>query len=85
AIRGERLNIAKRLLPLRSAPVDADLAARALAAAGQQPGATFGTLAEMMPVSRSAALAVIWRLIARGQLCIDLDAPIGPGTRIAVP
>lgn len=85
AIRGERLNIAKRLLPLRSAPVDADLAAHALAAAGQHPGATFGALAEMMPVSRSAALAVIWRLIARGQLCIDLDAPIGPGTRIAVP
>lgn len=84
-IRGERLKIAKRLLPLRLAPMDIELATQALAAVYQQPGVTFEGLTEIVPASRSAALAVIWRLIARGQLCIDLDAPIGPGTRIAVP
>ena len=30
-----------------------------------------------------AALAIVWRLVARGQLRVDLSAPIARDTRIA--
>lgn len=62
-IRGPRLGAAKRLLPLRTAPLDAAL--------------------NELPASRETVLAVVWRLIARGQLVVDLSAPIGRDTRVA--
>ena len=82
AIRGPRLNAAKRLLPLRTAPIDVTLAAAALDIATHLTEPTFGTLVDSLPVSAEAALAVVWRLIARGQLRVDLSAPITRDTRV---
>lgn len=80
-IRGSALDAAKRLLPLRNAPVDTALAEEAIATA--RAGATnFGDLLDTLPASREAGLALIWRLIARGALVADLSAPITADTRI---
>jgi hypothetical protein len=84
AIRGPRLDAAKRLLPLRAAPVDAALAAATLDCAGRLDSPSLGALIDELPGSREAALAVVWRLIARGQLVVDLSGPIVRDTRVAV-
>lgn len=81
-IRVARLDVAKRLLPLRSAPMDARLAATALAVAAEMVCPTFQTLVDALPANREAALAVVWRLIARGRLRVDLTSPIRRDTRI---
>jgi hypothetical protein len=83
AIRGPRLDTAKRLLPLRTAPIDAKLAAATLDIAGRLDRPTFGMLVDAVPASREVALAIVWRLVARGQLRVDLSAPIARDTRIA--
>lgn len=83
AVRGPRLDAAKRLLPLRTAPVDAALAAAALDQAARLESPSLGTLVDGLPASREAVLAVVWRLIARGRLVVDLSAPIGRNTRVA--
>jgi hypothetical protein len=83
-IRGPRLEAAKRLLPLRSAPLDTALAERAVAHARDNP-VSFADLVAALPASREAGLAVVWRLIARGALVVDLAAPITPETRVTVP
>ena len=83
-IRGPRLESAKRLLPLRSAPVDAVLAERAVAYA-RGHATSFGRLVDALPVSREAGLAVVWRLIARGALVVDLSMPIAADTRVTAP
>ncbi len=80
AIRGPRLEVAKRLLPLRSAPIDAVLAELAVAAAASRP--TFAALVGALPTTREAALAVVWRLIARGRIGVDFDDPITPATLV---
>ena len=41
-----------------------------------------GMLVDAVPASREVALAVVWRLVARGQLRVDLSAPIARDTRI---
>lgn len=82
AIRGARLDAAKRLLPLRTAPIDAMLAAATLDIAARLAHPTFGILVDAVPASREAALAVVWRLIARGQLRVDLSAPIARDTHV---
>jgi hypothetical protein len=41
---------------------------------------TLGILVDAVPASREAALAVVWRLIARG-LRVDLSAPIAQSMR----
>lgn len=74
-IRGGLLENAKRLLPLRSMPVDVKTAMRALTHAHAVKGATFGQLVELLP-ERKLALATVWRLIARGELRPDLLVPI---------
>ena len=84
AIRIVRLDVAKRLLPLRSSPMDATLAATALAAAAHMASPTFEALVDALPASREAALAVVWRLISRGQLRVDLASPIRRDTRITL-
>jgi len=84
AIRIVRLDVAKRLLPLRSSPMDATLPATALAAAAHMASPTFEALVDALPASREAALAVVWRLIARGQLRVDLASPIRRDTRITL-
>jgi hypothetical protein len=72
------------LLPLRSAPLDTALAERAVAHARDNP-VSFADLVAALPASREAGLAVVWRLIARGALVVDLAAPITPETRVTVP
>jgi hypothetical protein len=52
AIRVVRLDAAKRLLPLRSAPMDAMLAARALASAADMVSPTFEALVDALPADR---------------------------------
>lgn len=83
-IRGPRLDTAKRLLPLRNVPVDTGLAALAIAQA-RADRISFGDLVDALPGSREAGLAVIWRLIARGALVVDLTAPIVTGTPVMAP
>ena len=80
AVRVPELELATRLLPLRNAPVDATLAAAAVAAAAERP--SFGELVDGLPASREAALAVVWRLIARGQIGFDSAAAITPATKV---
>lgn len=83
-VRGPQLDAAKRLLPLRSVPVDAALAEWAVAHARAQ-AVSFGVLVDALPASREAGLAVVWRLIARGALIVDLTVPITAGTRVTAP
>ncbi len=80
-IRGPRLESAKRLLPLRNAPVDAALADLALAKV-REKAMDFIGLVDALPASREVALGVVWRLIARGRLSVDLTAPIDPDTLV---
>ena len=75
-IRGPLLDNARRLLPLRNAPLDLALSERALGAARSLCEPTFGRLVDAMSCDRAMALGVVWRLIARGALKVDLAAPI---------
>jgi TnsA endonuclease N terminal len=83
-IRGQLLDTAKRLLPLRNAPIDSELAQAALAAAATG-NCSFAELVAMLPASRSEATGVIWRLIARNSLFVDLSAPIAASSRVSIP
>lgn len=80
-IRSARLEAAKRLLPLRNAPVDPALAELAVAKARTEKMDFIG-LVDALPASREVALGVVWRLIARGALSVDLTAPILPGSSV---
>jgi hypothetical protein len=84
SIRGPVLDNAKRLLPLRRAPVDAGVIELVLNAARSTGTATFGGLLAVLPLSRQAGLAALWRLIARGTLRVDLAAPITSDTRVSI-
>jgi len=75
-IRGPVLENAKRLLPLRLAPLDGEVASHALEASRRLTAPTFGAVLAALPVSRPVGLATIWRLIARRCLRVDLSAPI---------
>jgi len=84
-VRCPALDAAKRLLPLRSATLDPDLAKTTLAMVRTLRDPTFQELANAMPAAREEALGVIWRMIAQGMLRIDVSAPIVPATRIGLP
>jgi hypothetical protein len=76
-IRGPRLENAKRLLPLRRAPLDEEMADLVLAASRSLDEPTFGTVLAALPASRRCAvLATLWRLIAQGALNVDYSVPI---------
>lgn len=75
-IRVPMLENAKRLLPLRYAPLDPELAEHALVASRWQRHPTFGTVMSAMPIDRVQALATLWRLIARGTFRVDITQPI---------
>jgi len=75
-IRGPGLHNARRLLPLRSAPVDPCLADCAMSAVRELAAPTIAQLLARLPGDRPAALATLWRLIARGALRVDLTAAI---------
>jgi hypothetical protein len=47
--------------------------------------ASFGDVVAALPVSREAGLAVVWRLIARGTLVVDLTMPVTTETRVTTP
>ena len=83
-IRGPRLDVAKRLLPLRNVPIDTALSEFAIMRA-QGQGISFADLVDTLPASREAALAVVWRLIARGLLAVDLSAPIMANSHVTAP
>lgn len=74
-IRGCMLDNAKRLLPLRSLPMDAKAAMLVLTRAHSLRRPTFSALVAAVP-DRSLALATIWCLIARRTLQVDLSVPI---------
>jgi hypothetical protein len=82
-IRGCRLDAAKRLLPLRNTPIDTMLAEEVMAHVRE--ALSFGELVSKLPVPLEAALGIVWRLIARGELTVDLDTPITPNTRVTAP
>ena len=75
-IRCPRLENAKRLLPLRRAALDPDLAGLALRVTRLLTAPTFGKIVDAMDSDRAVALSVVWRLVAHGGLKVDLDAPI---------
>jgi hypothetical protein len=85
SIRGPILENAKRLLPLRSAPLEPEIAERVLLAVRSIQPPMFGSVLAAVPESRAAALATLWRLIARGTLRVDLSEPITLATQISAP
>jgi hypothetical protein len=76
SIRGPILEHAKRLLPLRHAPVDSTLAEFALRAIGTSSATTFGEVLAALPADRETGLATLWRMIARRSLYVDFTTPI---------
>jgi TnsA endonuclease N terminal len=81
-IRGPLLDNAKRLLPLRRAPLDAVAAECAMIAARSLEEPTFGRIVDAMPGDRPVAIAAVWRLIACGALTVDLAKPVQLDTRV---
>jgi hypothetical protein len=84
-IRGPMLVNAKRLLPLRGLPVEPEIAIRVLTAVGSLEKATFAQVVSALKVNRSVAVATLWRLMARGQLRIDVTMPITLQTTLSLP
>lgn len=84
-IRGALLQNAKRLLPLRTAPLDLTLADQLRTALRSLPEPTLGVLAASVAVERGAVLGVLWRMLAQGELRADLTRAIGLHTRLALP
>jgi hypothetical protein len=76
---------ARRLLPLRTVPLDARIAEEVRAAVRALSEPTFGELVTMLPNDRGSVLGALWRMIARSDLRADLTAPIGFHTRLALP
>jgi hypothetical protein len=84
-IRGPTLENAKHLLPLRVAPLDAALAEVTLKTVSRLEAPTLSDTISTVPMRRPAALAVLWQLIARGLLRVDVSAPITPDTPVLLP
>lgn len=85
SIRGPALENARRLLQLRSAPLDAALAQVTLEAVSTLKAPTVKDAISAVPLGRRAALTVLWQLMARGLLRVDVSAPITPDTPILSP
>lgn len=85
SIRTPRLMNARRLLPLRDAWLDPQAARQVQAALTPQTSSTLDELLQRLPGERGAVLGTLWRMIARGALSVDLDAPISLGTAIGLP
>lgn len=84
SIRSPMLINAKRLLPLRGAPLDAGVVELILSVARAMPAPTFGSVLAGLSLSRQVGLAALWCLIARGALRVDLSAPITFDTRVSI-
>ena len=85
AIRGPLLENAKRLLPLRSAPLDNGLADQIRAAIRKLSEPKFGDITSIVPSNRAAVLGALWRMIARGELRTDLTVPLGLHSPLVLP
>jgi hypothetical protein len=81
-IRGPTLDNAKRLLPLRHAPMDSALAEVALRSIRERMPPTLGETVSALPMRRPVALTILWQLIARGLICVDFALPITPDTPV---
>jgi hypothetical protein len=82
SIRGPRLENAKRLLPFRRVPLEAEAMENAISVVRSLAEPTFGRIVDAIPGDRATTLNVVWRLIARGALTVDLAAPIRLDTRV---
>jgi hypothetical protein len=83
-IRGTTLDNAKRLLPLRTAPIDVDTARLIAAAIRVDASPTFGRILSALP-NRRAALTTLWRLIARREVLVDLRSAISLEAPLSLP
>jgi len=81
-IRTAQLENAKRLLPLRQAPLDMALAETVLKAVRRQPICAFSEVVAALPFDRPIALATVWRMLAHGRLGVDTELPIVGTSRI---
>jgi len=79
-IRGPLLDNARRLLPLRTAPIDPAASELVLETVRMLGEPTFGDLVGALPGERAQSLGAVWRLIARGTLRVDLAAPVHLGS-----
>ena len=84
-IRDTVLENAKRLLPLRHAPYDTEVGSILLATIGAQNQPTFRSVLAELPPGGRVGLSVLWRLIARGFVYVDLRAPITQETPLSLP
>jgi hypothetical protein len=76
------LDNARRLLPLRRAPIDSALAETAKAVVGRMHAPTLRDTVTAMPCDRVTALGTVWRLMARGDLLFDAQLAVGFDTRL---
>lgn len=83
-IRGTTLDNAKRLLPLRAAPVDVNTARLVVAAIREDTSPTFGRVLSALP-NRRAGLTTLWRLIARREVLVDLRSAISLEALLSLP
>lgn len=81
-IRGVLLDNARRLLPLRRAPLDVATAEAAHAIVGRLGAPTLSEAVAAMPCDRVMALGAMWLLMARGDLVFDLHEAVGFDTRL---
>ena len=84
-IRVCALENAKRLLPLRTAAFDPDIAQSVLSAVRGLVAPTFTNVMSAVPAERPSVLATLWCLLARGVLDVDLSLPITPSSVIRLP
>jgi hypothetical protein len=78
------LDNAKRLLSLRTAPVDVDTASLVAAVIRADASPTFGRVLSALP-SRRAGLTTLWRLIARREVLVDLRSTISLEALLSLP
>ena len=84
-IRSCALENAKRLLPLRAAAFDPDIAQSVMSAVLRLVAPTFAGVMTAIPADRPSVLATLWCLLARGVLYVDLSLPITPSSIIRPP
>jgi hypothetical protein len=84
-IRGCVLENARRLLPLRSAPLDPTIAQSVTGVVRECGAACITEVVTAVPADRACAVAAIWGLLARGSLYVDCTQPITPSSIVRLP
>ncbi|MDR3474366.1 MAG: TnsA endonuclease N-terminal domain-containing protein [Devosia sp.] len=85
SVRGPRLVNAKRLIPLRAAPLDPTICQTVLSTARSLTAPTLGRLVEALPLERAQALSAVWRMLAHGLLAADMADVLNPQTPVSAP